>query len=176
MKLTAEKLFIAIVDVHSSRFSKKCLRECMLKHIIIFIGVPNATHIYQTCDDQVFLQYKNKPRQNKRFWKKQHTYHTFKMHNEIEMNLKSMKQMMKQTKKYTESACKHCGILPFNPEKLQRLSAKTCEVANDPHDPNATNANPPNKPKPHKAKPNACFRNGGIATDSKFIKYLENKC
>ena len=110
---------IVICDGHTTRFSAARLSQVRKNHIVIFIGVPNATHIYQTLDDQTFLQYNNARKRLQRQWKR--TQHTtkFKLHDEIETKLNALKEVMDSSTRYIQSAAKNCGFLPFDPDKLK---------------------------------------------------------
>ena len=119
---------IVICDGHRSRFNSKRLLELENKNVIVFVGVPNATHIYQTLDDQIFLQYNNARKRLQREWKRTKFDTKFKLHDEIEVNLNALKEVMVTTKKYIQSAAKNCGYLPFDPEKLRQILSLTYDV------------------------------------------------
>ena len=159
---------IIICDGHSTRFNSKRLLELEQNNVILFIGVPNATHIYQTLDDQIFLQYNNARKRLQRQWKRTHYVQKFKLHDEIETNLKALKEVMVTTKKYIESAAKNCGFIPFDPEKLKQISSLTFNVEDD-----INNSSSIQHKRVRKCKPNSLLPNGGVITCEKMRNYLD---
>eukprot|EP01084_Bolivina_argentea_P315620 546845_1 len=85
---------IIIVDGHSSRFDADKLLECMKKHIWIFVGVPNATHIYQTCDNQIFKMYQQMRKSLKQQWATTPGYPSMAMQHEVAVSVRSLKSAM----------------------------------------------------------------------------------
>ena len=72
-------------------------------------------------------------------------------------------KIMVATKKYIRSACKNCGLLPFDPSKLEKLAGITYNIET---------GRVEQKPIP-KNKPNSLFKTGGVATRPEVRKYLD---
>ncbi len=138
---------------------RNVLLECIQKHIWIFLGPPNATHIYQTCDNQIFKMYQQIRKYYKQKWTTEPHYPEMKLFNEVEVSVRALKEAM--TPETIASSCKAVGLLPFDPDRCKRAYG---EVFIQP----PINENIPDK------KPNihTLFPAGGIITNEQTIKWL----
>lgn len=169
-ELSATKPLIVICDGHTSRFSVKFLLECMKRHIWIFVGVPNGTHIYQTLDNLIFKEFNRIRYQLKMEFEIQLSKTvSFTTEHEIAIMVTSLRKVMKDTKQYIEGSCKNCGIVPFDPSKLKRLVGETIEIEIDGE--NVSEVQMPDK----KPAISCLFKEGGLATTTEIMDYIKSK-
>ncbi len=165
-KPNKNKPLIFFCDGHSTRFNADKLEECINRHIIIFIGVPNGTHLYQTLDDQIFKQFQNMRYKLIEYFKK-HYKIKYRMHHAAHIGAKALRIVMKDTDKYIKSAAKNCGLLPWNPDAVKPKYAKVIgiDVGDNVH---AKKKIPSRKP----GVQSFLLEYGGVITSKKVIEYL----
>lgn len=166
-KPTKRKPIILICDCHSSRLNTQNLKEFAQWGVVVFLGTPNATHLYQVLDDLPFQQYQLKKATNKENMVNSNNIKCGVVE-EAKLCIQSLKEVMLNTNQYTLSALKNCGFIPWNPKKLDthsHLSWLMIEL-------DLENMQPSNK----KRKTNFDLLQGGaIATSRVFIEELEKQ-
>eukprot|EP01084_Bolivina_argentea_P315619 546844_1 len=140
-------------------FDADKLLECMKKHIWIFVGVPNATHIYQTCDNQIFKMYQQMRKSLKQQWATTPGYPSMAMQHEVAVSVRSLKSAM--STETVAASCRAVGLLPFDPDRCKRAYGKIIR------------GSPVNEKIPDK-KPDihTMFPAGGFITNMKTIDWL----
>ena len=54
-----------------------------------------------------------------------------KLHGEAFVCVRALRQVMVESEKYTEASCAHCGFVPYNPMKCERISSVVHDFAGD---------------------------------------------
>ena len=164
-EVSKKKPIILICDSHKSRLNSENLKEFQSLGVVIFLGTPNATHIYQCLDDLPFQQYQLQKAKNKEHMIENDISNTGVV-DEAALCVQSLKEVMKDTTKYTKSALSNCGFIPWAPQKLESMSGLNWLML----ELNSASLQPPRK----KSKTTFdLLRGGAVATDRVFIEQLE---
>ena len=167
-KPTASNPIIFVADGHSSRIWCEGLRRIRDKHIFLFLGVPNGTHIYSPLDDQIFKQYNRFRRMLRNEWEQSNNNPNWH-ENAVEAFIcaEAWYKTVKDTDKYALCALKNVGLQPWDENKLKVFSAVCFGVDVD----QTAQYIPPKEPTTIRDH----FTMGGWATDEDMILWMEEK-
>ena len=165
-KPTKSNPVIVVADGHTSRLCPFGLRFFQEKNILLFIGAPNATHIYSPLDDCVFKQYNHIRRRRRLQWGNNNNNPNWHDHAvEAFICAESWWDTVRVTDQYAMAAFKNVGLLPWNSEQLKTFSSIVFGVDVD----NSASQILPKEP----TQTRDLFYMGGWATDEDNILFME---